>query len=377
MFGQPIFKFDLLGFEVKADASWLLLAMLIIWSLARGVFPTLAPDLAPSLYWWMGIAGAIGLFMSIVFHELSHSLIARREGIKIKGITLFIFGGVAEMESEPPSAGAEFRMAIAGPIASAFLSLVFYAVFRFSELAQWPNSFQAVVHYLSWINGILAVFNMVPAFPLDGGRAFRAALWAWKGDLRAATKMAAHLGAFFAVFLMILGVVNLFSGNIIGGLWWLLIGLFLKNAAGASYLQVMTKRYIEGEPVSHFMTADPVAVTPDLTIKELVEDYIYHHHHEFFPVVDNDRLIGGISTREVKAVSRQEWERRTVREIMTPPTSENTIDANTDTLAALKLMNTTGKSRLMVAEGSHLVGIMTLKDLLKFLTLKMELEDEN
>jgi len=232
-----------------------------------------------------------------------------------------------------------------------------------------------VVHYLSWINGILAVFNMVPAFPLDGGRAFRAALWAWKGDIRQATKKAANLGAFFAVFLMILGVVSLFTGNIIGGLWWLLIGLFLKNAAGASYLQVMTKRFIEGEPVSHFMTAEPIVVPSDLSIKLLVEDYIYHHHHEFFPVVDNDRLIGCVSTREVKTVPRSEWERRIVRQIMAPPTGENTVKADTDTLAALKLMNTTGKSRLMVAEGSRLVGIITLKDLLKFLTLKMELEE--
>ena len=177
MFGRGFRLFEILGFEVKIDASWLILAVLVTWSLAGGYFPQNYQGLAPASYLWMGVAGALGLFASIIFHELSHSLVARRYGMPIRGITLFIFGGVAEMEDEPPTAQAEFLMAVAGPIASGALALSFYIVGLLGEGIAAPVPVLAVAGWLAFVNTMLAVVNLVPAFPLDGGRMLRAALW--------------------------------------------------------------------------------------------------------------------------------------------------------------------------------------------------------
>ncbi|MCK5276199.1 MAG: site-2 protease family protein, partial [Alphaproteobacteria bacterium] len=217
MFGRGIPLFRILGFQVKLDASWLILAVLVTWSLAAGYFPARYEGLSGPTYLWMGVAGALGLFASIVFHELSHSLVARRYGMQIRGITLFIFGGVAEMEDEPPTAKAEFLMAIAGPIASAVLSVSFNILGDFGVRMGMAAPVPAVLGYLSFINMLLAAFNLVPAFPLDGGRMLRAVLWGWKGDLRWATRIAANAGASFGFALIAFGLFNIITGNLIGG----------------------------------------------------------------------------------------------------------------------------------------------------------------
>lgn len=253
MLGRTVTLFRLVGFDIKVDASWIFLAALVTWSLATGYFPSIYEGFETSVYWAMGLAGAFGLFFSIVFHELSHSIVARAFGMRIRGITLFIFGGVAELEDEPPSAVAEFLVAIAGPIASLFLAWSFNwaAVTGLAEEIVVPAI--AVAAYLALINLILAAFNMLPAFPLDGGRALRAALWFIRGDVRSATYTAARLGGYFGLFFIFCGVGFVLLGNFVGGLWWGLIGLFLRGAAQAATQDQRTREHFEGEPVWRFM----------------------------------------------------------------------------------------------------------------------------
>ena len=214
MFGKRITIFKLLGFEVRIDASWLIIASLVVWTLATGYFPFQTPGLPGGTYWWMAIAGAVGLFASIIIHEFAHSVIARREGIPMKGITLFIFGGVAEMKDEPPSAGTEFRMAIAGPIMSVFVGTCCYAIYLLGTQRGLPAASLAVFSYLAFINIALAVFNMLPAFPLDGGRVLRAYLWNRSHNLRRATRFVSRLGAGFGTGFIVLGLFSVFIGNL-------------------------------------------------------------------------------------------------------------------------------------------------------------------
>lgn len=375
MFGKRIDLFRILGFEIRIDLSWVIIAILIAWSLSTGVFPFRYEGLSVQTYWIMGIVGAIGLFLSIIIHEMSHSLVARKFGIKIKGITLFIFGGVAEMKQEPSSPKAELMMAAAGPASSILLTLMFYAISQLAGNAGWPETVDGVLKYLAWINGMLAVFNLVPAFPLDGGRILRSLLWGWKNNLRWATRISAGIGSGFGLFLIFIGVLQFFSGNFIGGMWWFFIGMFLRGAAGMSYRQLLVRRALEGEPVRRFMKTNPVTASPSTTLEELVEDFIYRHQFKMFPVIDKEnQLLGCVTLKMVKAIPRHEWGRKTVGEIVLGCSPENTIDSQADAMEALSLMNRTGSSRIMVVENSRLVGILSLKDMLSFLDLKVELE---
>lgn len=283
--------FRLFGFDVGIDPSWIVLAILVAWSLSTGYFPFRYQALSPRQYWIMGIIGALGLFASIVAHEFCHSLVARRKGMPIKGITLFIFGGVAEMDEEPPKAQDEFLIAAVGPVSSLAMAALFYGLSRLGEAAAWPTAISGVMGYLGLINLILAAFNLVPAFPLDGGRILRAALWAWKGNLRWATRIASQFGRGFGLLLIALAVLRVLNGFFIGGMWLFLIGLFIRNAATMSYQQLLTRRALEGEPLERFMNRQPVTVPPDLKLDRLVEDYIYRHHHKLYPVVEGERLI--------------------------------------------------------------------------------------
>jgi Zn-dependent protease len=374
MLKRTVTLFQLLGFKVDIDWTWPFLALLIVWSLAQGVFPTEYPDLAEPTYWLMGISGAIGLFGSLILHELAHSLVARRYDIPITHITLFIFGGVAQMDKEPPNATSEFRMAMAGPLASLFLAGTFYAANTLGSLQGLPLPVLAVLGYLSFINAVLAVFNLFPAFPLDGGRMFRAMLWHWKRDLRWATQLASRIGSGFGFLLLMLGVLNILHGRPVNGIWLCVLGLFLDRAASASYDQLLARQTFEGEPIRRFMTTRMVTVAPDLSIRAFVDQYVYRHLHDIFPVVDHSQPLGCIHARQVNSVPREEWDHRTVNTLLIPLNDQNTVDPDTDVMQALALMNRTGNSRLIVMADDRLVGIVALKDILKFLSLKLDLE---
>jgi Zn-dependent protease len=374
MFGNRITLFKLFGFEVKLDWSWIVIAVLVAWSLAEGFFPHYYQGFSTSTYWLMGILGALGLFASIVFHEFFHSLIARKHGLPMKGITLFIFGGVAEMAESPPSPKVEFSLAIAGPLSSIFLGVFLYTIYFLGKLIGWSTPINAVFNYLALINLVLAFFNLIPAFPLDGGRLLRSALWGWKKDLRWATRIASNAGIGFGILMMGLGIINILIGNFIGGMWWFLIGMFLRNSAATSYQQLLMKQMLSGESVYNFMNPNPISVPPHISLSQLVEDYIYKYHFKMFPVVESDKLIGCISISQVKQIPRERWREVTVGELAEDCTLENTISPQADALKALSLMNRTGKTRLMVVENDRLVGVIALKDLLKFLSLKLDLE---
>ena len=374
MFGKRIHLFRLLGFNVDVDISWLFLAVLITWSLASGLFPYYFKGLSRAAYWWMGIAGATGLFLSIVLHEFSHSIVARHFGMRMKGITLFVFGGVAEMEDEPSSPKAEFLMAIVGPISSAILGAGAYGASLLGAGAGWPAPVTGVLRYLGWLNLILAAFNLVPAFPLDGGRVLRSILWHVKGNLRWSTHIASALGSAFGLLLVVLGIFDFIGGAFVTGVWYFLIGLFIRSASQMSYQQLLMRDALSGEEVQRFMHDRPVTVPPAASLADLVNDYFYRYHYKMFPVANGEGLVGCVTATQVKEIPREEWDRHAVQELMVPCSQENAVSPHADALDALSLMSRTGNSRLLVVDQEHLLGIITLKDMLKFLALKIDFE---
>ncbi len=374
MFGKSITLFKLFGFEVKIDISWLVIALLITWTLAKGSFPHYYQGFQNSTYWIMGILGALGLFIAIIFHELSHSLVARKFGLSMKGITLFIFGGVAEMTEEPPSPRAEFFMAIAGPISSIILGLGLFGIRFLGEGIGWSKPVLGVISYLAFINLILAGFNLLPAFPLDGGRMLRSILWGMKDNLRWATRIASSIGSAFGIALILFGALSVFMGNLIGGIWWVLIGMFMRGASQMSYQQLIVRRSLEGEKVRRFMVSDPVTVSPSISVEDLVEDYIYKYHFKMFPVVEDGKLLGCVTLNQVKEIPREERYKHTIRDLAKSCTKENTVGPDEDAMKALAIMNRAKSSRIMVVEGDRLLGVIALKDMLEFLSLKVDLE---
>ncbi len=378
MFDKSIPLFSLFGFQVKLDLSWIVILVLVTWTLGIGFFPRAVEDQPQHVYWLMGLAGAFGLFGSIILHEFGHSIVARRFGIPMKGITLFIFGGVAEMENEPPTPKSELFMAVAGPVVSILLAGLFLGIGFGGERLGWPRQATAVLLYLGAINGLLVAFNLVPAFPLDGGRVLRSILWNRTNDLVKATKIASSIGSGFGIALIVLGVVSFLSGNFIGGMWWFLIGLFLRGASKNSYQQVQIRKALEGEPITRFMKTDPVTVPPDTTLDKFVNDYLYEHHFQMFPVVGGSGdLAGCITVDDVKKVPREEWSQRNVREVQTQCSDENTVPRDIDTMKVLSRMQKTGNQRLLVVENGSLAGVIVLKDMLSLLALKMRLEDDD
>jgi Zn-dependent protease len=374
MFGRTFELFKLYGFSVKLDASWFLIAILVTWSLAVGYFPQLYEDLSQPVYWLMGAIGALGLFAAIVVHELAHSLMARRNGMEMSGITLFIFGGVAEMSEEPPGAIEELKVSLAGPLASIGISGACFALATGGRALSWPVAVIGVVQYLAVINLVVVVFNMLPAFPLDGGRVLRSLIWRWQGDLRKATKWAAAVGSGFGIVLIILAVLSVLAGNFIGGMWLFLIGLFLRHAAQQSYQRILIRRALEGESVRRFMRTEPVTVPRAASVRQLVEDYVYRYHHKLYPVEDRGRLVGCVTTRAIRELPQEDWDRQSVSAIATECDSSNTIAPDADAMDALSTMQRNDASRLLVVDDGELVGVLALKDLLQFFGLKMELE---
>lgn len=371
MFGARWTLFRLLGIPINIDASWLVILALLTWTLSS-LFRQVVEGLPDWTYWVMALVSALAFFGCILLHELGHSVAAKAMGIPIRGITLFMFGGVAELEEEPRSAIGEFIMAIAGPAVSAVL----FVIFLFASMLQMPVELRFPLMYLAWINLAVLIFNMIPAFPLDGGRVLRSILWAVMDNVRRATYIASLLGQGFAWLFIFIGVLQLFSGNFLQGIWLGLIGMFLNNAAQASYQSVYIRQILGGEPVARFMTREPIVVSPDIDLRHLVEDYMYRYHRKMFPVTSNGRLEGVISTHELARVPREEWEIRKVGEVMRQDLDVCSIPPTADALQALSRMQRNGCSRLLVVDHhGQLVGVVSLKDLLRFLDLKLELEN--
>jgi Zn-dependent protease/predicted transcriptional regulator len=376
VFTYRVTLFRLFGFPVRVDLSWVIIFLLLTWTLALGYFPARYEGLAQPAYWLMAGLGVLGLFVAIILHEFAHAKVAQSRGLPMKGITLFIFGGVAEMTEEPPDPGTELRVAVAGPVVSIAIAAVSFGLERVSISQQWPIVVTGILHYMWWINGVLVVFNLVPAFPLDGGRVLRSILWRAGGSLKKATRRASGIGAAFGLALVFLGVISFVTGNVIGGVWWFVIGMFLRTAAKMSYQQLLTRRALEGEKVGRFMHEDPITVSPDLSVRELIEDHFYRTYHKMYPVVENGRLVGCVTTDMIRDISPERWEDTVIRDFAVGCSDENTIGVDSDAVKALAKMKRNDSSRLLVVERGQLRGIVTLKDLLHFLSLRIELEED-
>jgi Zn-dependent protease/predicted transcriptional regulator len=375
MFGRRVPLLRLFGFEIRFDLTWLILVALVIWTLSADYFPDVYRHLPTETYVWMGVLTAIGVIASVIIHELCHSLVARRFGTEIEGITLFAFGGAAELRQEPPTSRAEFFMAAAGPVASFVLAAALYLIATVLAAIRVPMPLIGVFAYLAGLNVILAVFNLIPAFPLDGGRLLRALLWARSGDLRRATRVAAAIGGGFGLVLVLLGIVNLLEGNLVGGMWYFLIGLFVRAAAASSYQQLIAREALGGVPVARVMRREPITVSPDARIPDLIENYFLDHNLKLALVIEAGRLVGMVDASAVKSVPLEARHQRHVRDILTPISSEDTIRPDTDVIAVLELMQRLGKSRLLVADVDRLAGIISLDDMLNGLTLRLDFAD--
>jgi predicted transcriptional regulator len=266
-------------------------------------------------------------------------------------------------------------MAVAGPLASFLLAFVFSRIEAIALLHEWPTPVVGVSNALAYINTVVAIFNLVPAFPLDGGRMLRAALWHIRKDLRAATRISSQMGSVFGLVLIFLGVFAFIQGNIIGGMWWFLIGIFLRGAARSSYQHLVLHDTLHEQPVSRFMRRNPETVPPSVTVRSFVEDYVYQHHFKMFPVVEKSELLGSVSINDIGKIPREDWDSVTVRDVMKPRSDDNTISADMETEKLLTSMMHPGRqSRYMVVDDGQLVGVIALKDVLELIALKMEIE---
>ncbi|MDT8328381.1 MAG: site-2 protease family protein [Roseovarius sp.] len=369
MFANAVKICTLNRFEIKVDPSWLLIAALITWSLSRQYFPNVLPGQTSNVYLIMAIAAMLSFFGSLLLHELAHSVIARSYGVQIKSITLFLFGGVAELETDPQTAAVEFQVALAGPVMSLTLAFGFWVFAGIAAMAPMPAPVIAVLSYLSLINLVLALFNLVPAFPLDGGRVLRAYLWHRNGDVLRATELAANSGAVFAYALMAFGLIALFQGATVTGLWYILIGGFVLLAAKGSYQAQLMRTAFDGKTVEALMIGDPVVVSPDMTLNDMVNKIMLKHRISFVPVVEDRVLLGHIDTAVLGGIDRENWAGTRVNDVFTALDGSTKVRSDLPIRDLMALIARTGRRKFLVTDNHALLGVITLADLTAYLHL--------
>ena len=367
MFGTSWHIGRIFGIPLRIHISWFLVFALVVWSLARYYFPAVLSQSPLWEYWVLGVVAALLLFASVLVHELGHCFVALRYRIPIAQITLFIFGGMAQIRREAPTPKAEFLIAIAGPIVSVGVGLCFWLL---AALPRAPLELTAVSEHLRNINLVLAIFNLVPGYPLDGGRVLRAALWAWSKNFHKATRQAARAGQGFAVLLMLFGAWDMVAGLAIGGVWFLLIGAFLYTAAHNTHRQVAFQESLMGLRVGDVMTPEVVVLEAGMTLDEAVNNYFLRFGYGGFPVVDNGRLVGVLSLKEIKAIPRYRWGTLTVGEVMAPHSLQAEIHPDEPITAAMERMIHDDRSRLVVRDGGRVLGLVTRSGIARFLDLR-------
>lgn len=367
---QDIKLLRIIGIQISIDYSWFIIFALVAWSLAQGYFPYFRPGLTIGSYWFMGLLSSLLLFISVLLHELSHSYAAKRLGIEIKEITLFIFGGVAQLSREPEKAGVELKIAIAGPMASIALAIIFSGLARGLSTLDPSSIFIDIFRYTYIINIVLAVFNLIPGFPLDGGRVLRA-IWWWKTkDFERATHVASNAGKAVSSLLIFFGIIQILRLNIIGGVWAILIGMFLRQAAEGSYQQVVIKKILWGIRVKEIMTKDPIVVDSETPISRVVEEYFFRHPYVSYPVVKGGRVIGLLTLQDIRMIPREEWGRLRAGEVVKGLEEDTCLHPDDRASEALEKMMNLGRGRLLVVEGGRLVGIVTRRDIMKLLEVR-------
>lgn len=358
------------GIEIGIHYTWIFIFLLVSWSLAQGFFPEYYPGWERMSYWITGVASALLLFVSVLLHELAHSLVAQARGMRVQSITLFIFGGVSNIEEEAEQPRIEFAMAIVGPLTSLALAGVFWAVLETLGDRQAPLA--ATLGYLALINAILGVFNLLPGFPLDGGRVLRSILWGQTGSLSRATNIAATVGRLFGWGLIAFGVFQLLSGNFLGGLWIAFIGWFLSSAADASRQEMTMKGYLSGVKVRDVMDPNPETIEPGMPVVQMVEDVFRRHRRRAVPVKQNGELRGIVTVTDVKDLPRERWGETEVRDIMTREPLY-TVGPDDYLSSAMKLIAQHDINQVLVLEKGELVGFLSRAEILRHIQFTQEL----
>jgi len=357
------------GVPVRLNWSMLLIFWLVVWSLAEELLPSAAPDAARAADWAAALVAGVLFYASLLVHELAHSVVARRRGIEVEGITLWLFGGVARLRGEATSAQAELRIAIVGPLTSLGIAVACALVALALSALQAPALPVAVAVWLSVVNGMLAAFNVLPAFPLDGGRVLRAALWRRRGDKRSATRTAARAGTVFGWLLAAGGVVELFTTGSAGGLWFVVLGWFLVNAARSEAGQSAARDALRGVRVGDVMTRDPLVVPDWIVLQEFVDSYAMRHRFTTFPVRDLDGNVDGlISPAQVKPIPPEQRRAVRVRDVALPLSQVPTARAEEPLLDLLERMSgATATRALVLDEDRRVTGIVSPADVARVL----------
>jgi Zn-dependent protease/predicted transcriptional regulator len=365
---NPTFELGrIAGIRIGINWSWLIVLALIVWSLAAAVFPSQNPGLSDGAYIAMAVVAALLFFTSLLLHELGHALQARREGIEIEGINLWLFGGVAQFKGSFPSAGAEFRIAVAGPLVTLVIGALFVAGAAVGGL---PSSVDGVVAWVGYTNVILLLFNLLPALPLDGGRVLRSALWQARGDLRWATAVAAGIGRGFGFLLIWAGIFMFIVEGSFSGAWLAFIGWFLLQAATAEARYVATEQALAGLRVRDLMVREPVTVDADLSLGQFMDDVAWSRRYTTYPVVENGRPIGLLAFRSVATVPRDQWDARRVRDAMISRDEVPSLSEDERAIDALAELAAGDVNRGLVVDNGRLVGFLSITDLARALEVR-------
>jgi Zn-dependent protease len=351
----------LFGVEVRLHYTWFFIFALLSWSLAWGYLPVGYPGQSDAFYWGVGAVSAAMLFVSVLIHEVAHSVVAQRNKIKVNSITLYFLGGVSETAEEAHTPGAELRMAAAGPLTSVALGVLFYSVFALGGAAL-PAAVVAVLEYAGYINIVLAAFNLIPAFPMDGGRVLRGIIWGRSKDVLSSTRTVTNISRAISFIFIGLGLFDTIFYSDLSGIWLLFIGLFISSSAQASMNETRVTQALTGVTVGEMMTRNVKTVEPGLTLQQLQDYALTPTKHHGFPVVKDGELVGLVTDEDVRRVSSELWDERRVEQVMKGMKSLVTVGPGDAAVDALIKMAKAGVGRLPVVEGGKLVGIVTRSD---------------
>jgi len=360
------------GIPVSVDGSWLVMLLLITWSLARNTFPQAYPDWPEVLTWAMAVLTGVLFVVSVLVHEVAHSLVALARGLPVRSIRLYIFGGVSEIDDEPACPLTELLVALAGPAASLALGGLLHLGALGARV--YAPSLEAMLRILVRISLSLGLFNLIPGFPLDGGRVLRAGLWASRKDLTWATRWAVRVGQFIALMFSVVGIVTVFSGDWVSGIWLVFIGVFLDNAARASYGRVTLRNLLDGHVVAEIMREGCEVVPPQLTLDVFVEQYLMVEGRRCYPVGQRDNVVGLLTLHNVRSVPQSRWRETHVRDAMTPSDDLKTVTPETSLWDALKNMTREGVNQLPVVIEGRLIGMVSRENLISFLHARSALD---
>ncbi len=356
------------GIPVEIHFSWLLIFLLLSISLALGYFPDAVESYSPLEYWIAAVITTLIVFASVLTHEFGHSMVALKAGIPIKNITLFIFGGVAQMESEAEEAATEFKLTAAGPLTSLLLAVVFGSIYYLFMIPGLLISEAVLI--IARINLVMVVFNMIPAFPLDGGRLFRSAIWFFSNNLITATRIAVGFGSVLSFMVMALGFAMIFFQGNIFGLWLIFIGWMIYQAGQSSYSQLIFKETFTGIKVSELMSSDLKTISPDATLDELA-DHFLQYMHGAFPVVYGSSTHGLVTLQNMKDIPREKWAETRVSEILTPLKDTMVIKPDTDAAEVMMRMSAQNTGRALVMENGSLAGLLSRTDMMRYMQMHM------